>query len=147
MSQYISFETDHLLAKHGFADGELLEELLLSNGYEAEAFSEEAWADFLRRTLCEVLELYVLPKIRNSIKPYRMMTSHNPMRIYELDGQRVEDLPAGLHLEPHSVEVDRQKVLDVAQSLFENRFDDQGEPLSYLIRSPRAQTVFKSKSW
>ena len=147
MNQTITFETDHLLGKWGFADGDYLEETLLVNGYQQSDPESDEWFEFVRRTLCEVVEIYVLPRIRNTIKPQRIVSSHNPIRVYEVDGQRVEDLPKDFLPEPHSVEVEQQLILEVASRVFEQRYNSDGTLTSYMVRSPEANQVFLANSW
>jgi hypothetical protein len=83
--EYLEFVTEHLLSKWGFQDGEMLDDIFPD--------TEAGDYEFSRWVLCEVVEFYVCPKIKSGIKPYRMQTSHNPIRIYEVDGTHVSDPP------------------------------------------------------
>lgn len=143
----ICFVTDHLLAKWGFADAELLNDFLRNNGFEQLDEESDEWYQFSRRVLCEVVERYVLPEIQNDIKPYRVTTSHNPVRVYEVDGRRVDEPDIEPSLKPPEVEVSKVTVLETASTLFQKRFDENGQPYSYMERSPEAIALFKRRSW
>ncbi|WP_420631950.1 hypothetical protein [Candidatus Leptofilum sp.] len=143
----IFFETDHLLSKWGFADGTLLDDLLRQNGYDHVAESSEEWYEFSRRVLCEVVEIFVCTKIHNAIKPYRMATSHNPIRIYEVDGRHVsewEELPT---LQPLTIFVPKDVILETAVHLYATRFTDTDEIVSYMVRSEWATAVANQHGW
>lgn len=145
--RFISFETDHLLGKWGFADGELLSSFLRNNGFDGIDPESEEWYQFCRRVLCEVVELYVLPEIENEIKPYRLSSPHNPIRVYEVDGVHQSDWEDKPILRPLSVEVPVESVLEWASALFEVLQDERGEPVSYTVRSSRARDLMKARGW
>lgn len=146
-SETISFETDHLLAKWGFADGELLENLLRANGFDELDEESDEWLEFSRRVLCEVVERFVCPQIVNAIKPYRMLTSHNPIRVYEVDGRHLSDWDEPPMLQPSTVLVPKEMVLATAVSLYVNRFTPTGEIISYMVRSEQATAVAHEQGW
>ena len=143
----VVFETDHLMTKWGFMDGELLEEFLVANGFEPIDTGSEEWFHFSRRVLCEVVECCVLPKIQNDIKPYRVFGNHNPMRVYEVDGVHMSDFKPPPVLRPMSVGVPKWRVLEAAASIYSSRFSEDGTPQSYMTRSAEAVAIFNAESW
>ncbi len=143
----IEFETDHLLSKWGFADGELLDNLLRENGYAHLDIASDEWTEFSRRVLCEVVELFVCTQIHSAIKPYRMLTSHNPIRVYEVDGRHVTDWPEPPTLQPLTVAVPKTVILETAVHLYATRFTDAGEIVSYMVRSEWATAVAAQQGW
>ena len=146
-NETIEFETDHLLSKWGFADGTLLDELLRENGYTHLDEASEEWYEFSRRALCEVVELFVCTQIRNAIKPYRMLTSHNPIRVYEVDGRHVSDWPEPPTLQPFTVAVPKDVILETAVHLYATRFTDTGKLVSYMERSEWGTAVAQQHGW
>ena len=146
-NQSISFETDHLLSKYGFADGELLADFLRENGYDHLDEESDEWNTFSRRVLCEVVECFVCPHIENRIKPYRMLTSHNPIRIYEVDGRHLSDWNAAPQLQPFTISVAKEAILATAASLYATRCNDSGEITSYMVRSEQATAVAQQHGW
>jgi hypothetical protein len=143
----ISFSTDHLLSKWGFSDGALLDELLRSEGYDHMDEDSDEWFEFARRVLCEVVERFVLPQIENEIKPYRVRGNHNPMRVYDVDGCHMGDWLQEPELRPGEIEVEKQVVLETAAQLYQSRFNEDGKPLEFLVRSPEAASIFQSRAW
>jgi hypothetical protein len=143
----IVFDTDHLLTKWGFADGLLLEHFLLENGFGHMDQETDEWYEFSRRVLCEVVERFVLPEIENDIKPYRVSSSHNPIRLYEVDGCHMSDIVDSSILRPREVQVSKSTVLETATLLYQKRFDEEGKIRSYLSRSAEATMLFKTRSW
>ena len=143
----IEFETDHLLSKWGFADGTLLDELLRKNGYDHLDEESDEWTEFSRRVLCEVVELLVCTQIHSAIKPYRMLTSHNPIRVYEVDGRHITDWPEPPTLQPLTVAVPKEVILATAVHLYATRFTDTGEIVSYMVRSEWATAVAQQLGW
>ncbi|MCA9919690.1 MAG: hypothetical protein KC445_17150 [Anaerolineales bacterium] len=143
----ITFETDHLHSKWGFADGTLLDALLRKNGYGHLDEDSDEWTEFSRRVLCEVVELFVCPQIHNAIKPYRMLTSHNPIRVYEVDGRHVSDWPEPPTLQPLTVAVPKKAIYETAVRLYATRFTDTGELVSYMERSGWATAVAQQRGW
>ena len=143
----IEFETDHLLSKWGFADGTSLDELLRDNGYAHLDEASEEWYEFSRRVLCEVVEMFVCTQIRNASKPYRMLTSHNPIRIYEVDGRHITDWPEPPTLQPLTVAVPKDLILETAVHLYATRFTDTGELVSHMVRSEWGTAVAQQHGW
>ncbi|WP_420643053.1 hypothetical protein [Candidatus Leptofilum sp.] len=143
----IFFESDHLLSKWGFADGTLLDNLLRQNGYGHMAESNDEWYEFSRRVLCEVVEMFVCTKIHNGIKPYRMATSHNPIRVYEVDGRHVTDYADPPILQPLTVSVPKEVILETAVHLYAARFTPSGEIVSHMVRSEWATAVATQHGW
>ncbi|MEZ4381141.1 MAG: hypothetical protein R3A79_07320 [Nannocystaceae bacterium] len=142
-----TFETDHLLSKWGFADGELLGDLLRVRGYDQLDEESEAWRHFSLRVLCEVVEMYVCTKIENAIKPYRMLTSHNPIRVYEVDGRHITEWTTPPILRPLCVAVPEDVILGTAARLYAARLSDKGEVVSYMVRSEQGAAVARRHGW
>ena len=147
MDKTIQFETDHLLTKWGFADGELLEDFLRGNGYDHIAAGSDEWYHFTRRVLCEVVECFVCPQIEQAIKPYRMLTSHNPMRIYEVNGRHISDFAEPPTLLPYTISVAKEDILATAAALYATRFTPAGEIVTYTVHSERATAVAQQHNW
>ena len=147
MAKTIVFDTDHLLSKWGFQDGEQLDDFLRENGVGRLDPASEEWYQFSRRVLCEVVECLVCPQIENAIKPYRMLTSHNPIRVYEVDGRHVSDWETPPTLQPLTVSVPKQMILDTAVHLYGDRFTPTGELVSYMVRSEWATAVTQQHGW
>lgn len=145
--EQISFETDHLLSKWGFADGELLDDFLRQSGFDQMDEASEEWYHFSRRVLCEVVELFVCPQIRNAIKPYRVLSSHNPIRVYEVNGRHVTDWPEPPTLQPLEVAVPKKAIYETAVHLYTTRFTDTGELVSYMERTGWATAVAQQRGW
>lgn len=145
--KFIHFETDHLLSKWGFADGELLADFLRKNGYNQLDEASEEWYQFARRVLCEVVECFVCPQIRNAIKPYRVLTSHNPIRVYEVDGRHITDYATPPTLQPLTVSVPKKVILETAVHLYAARFTPTGEIVSYMVRSEWGTAVALQHGW
>lgn len=146
-SESIYFDTDHLLSKWGFADGELLENFLHQHGYDQLGEESDEFYAFSRRVLCEVVECFVCPKINNAIKPYRVLTSHNPIRVYEVDGRHVTDWEELQTLQPLTVSVSKEMILATAVHLYAARFTPAGEIVSYMVRSEWATAVAQQHGW
>lgn len=138
--EFIEFETGHLLSKWGFQDGEQLVELLDQAGLNRWSADSDEWWMFTRLVLCEVVERFVCPQIENDIKPYRMQTTHNPMRVYEVDGCHMSDWPAPPTLRPATVQVATRQILQVARDL-------QNEEHDLTERSPQNKAVFLDQGW
>lgn len=143
----IHFETDHLLSKWGFADGELLASFLRENGYTQLEIESDTWFHFARRVLCEVVERFVCMHVQNAIKPYRALTSHNPIRVYEVDGRHITDWEEPPVLQPLSVAVPKQLILKTAAALDADRQAHNGEIVTYMQRSPAATAVAREQGW
>ena len=146
----IDFQSDHLLSKWGFADGDLLIPILQSNGFPNINSDSDFWFFFNRLVLCEVVESLVCTRIENAIKPYRCSSTHNPIRIYEIDGHHVSDLPAkDLGLKPLAIAVETQQIIMTAKQLYRERTqfkDAQGE-WNYLIPSETVKRIRKQQGW
>ncbi len=136
----IEFTADHLLSKWGFEDGEALVELLDSEGFNRWGGESENWWKFTRLVLCEAVERFVCPQIENAIKPYRMVTSHNPARVYEVDGCHMGDWTDPPILRPQEVSVPVRQILDLARQL-------QTEEPDPMKRSPETQAIFRDRGW
>lgn len=147
MTETIDFETDHLLTKWGFQDGEQLGDFLRQNGYGRLDETSDEWYAFSRRVLCEVVECFVCPQISNAIKPYRVLTSHNPMRVYEVDGRHITEWETVPTLQPFTVSVARETILETAVHLYATRFTPTGEVVSYMVRSAWATAVAQQNGW
>lgn len=145
--EMIDFETDHLLGKWGFQDGELLEDFLRENGYDHINRESEEWYHFSRRVLCEVVECFVCINLHNTIKPYRVLTSHNPIRVYEVDGRHVTDWEKAPTLRPYTIAVPKETILTTAVHLYAARFTHTGEIISYMVKSEWATAVAQQHDW
>jgi hypothetical protein len=148
----IEFESDHLLSKWGFDDGDLLIPVLKNGGFPEIDDDNDFWIHFNRLVLCEVVECFVCTQIDNQIKPYRCSTSHNPIRVYEIDGKHVSELKlsaSNLILQPFSVSVTESQILSTAQQLYEQKykFKDQNNDWSYMIPSDFAIRIRREYGW
>jgi len=137
LEEVLKFDTDHLLSKWGFQDGEMLNEYFPGEDEEQYQFS--------RWVLCEVVEYYVCSQIENEIKPYRVATSHNPIRVYEVEGVHVSDLAEPPNLQPLEVSLRLVEIFETARYLSE--LPNSGVDMSYLRRSPRCEKLFKERGW
>ena len=147
---FIEFQSDHLLSKWGFDDGDLLVSLLKENGFPLIDSDDEFWDYFNRLVLCEVVEGFVCPQIENDIKPYRCLTSHNPMRVYEIEGKHVGNISKDeVKLEPEAIAVPYSKIIATAQCLYEQReqFKDSNGDWSYLIPSETVKQIRIQYGW
>jgi len=97
--------------------------------------------------LCEVVEGFVCPEINNAIKPYRMLTSHNPIRVYEVDGRHLTDWAEPPTLQPFTVSVPKGTILETAVHLYAARFTSTGEIVSYMVRSEWGTAVAQQHGW
>ena len=131
MDKPFEFVTDHLLTKWGFQDGEMLDDLFPDDDHE-----------FVRWVLCEVVEYYVCSKIDNDVKPYRTKTSHNPVRVYEVDGVHEGDWTEPPRLTPFEIKVSPNEIFEMADYL--RGLLALGWELDALRRSPRCVELFEA---
>ncbi len=147
---FIEFQSDHLLSKWGFADGDLLVPILKENGFPLIDTDDDFWFCFSRLVLCEVVERFVCTQIENQIKPYRCLTTHNPARVYEIDGTHISDISVDtLMLQPHEITVSHETILMTAQELYrvKDDFRDGNGEWSYVIPSEFTKKVRAEKGW
>lgn len=143
----ITFVTDHLLSKWGFYDGDLLGAFLRDSGFDALDEAGDAWDAFETAVLCEVVEIHVLPHIKTPIKPYRVFTSHNPIRVYEVNGIHVTDYEKPPQLAPDEVSVTEEAIVEIAHRLNQARLQLEDGILNPMQRSPQAQAIFDQNDW
>ncbi|AFY39018.1 hypothetical protein Lepto7376_2758 [[Leptolyngbya] sp. PCC 7376] len=149
-SSLIEFQSEHLLSKWGFDDGDLLIPTLKNNGFPNIDTDNDFWIFFNRLVLCEVVERFVCTQIENQIKPYRCLSSHNPIRIYEIDGHHVSNLPINdLILRPWAIAVKKTQIIATAKQLYQERrqFKDSNGDWSYLISSEVAKITRVQQGW
>jgi hypothetical protein len=162
----MEFVTDNLTHKWGFHDGEQLEPLLCEAGYPVTRYQEcpicnlsgelcdecVKWQDFTQLVLCECIERFVCTQIKNSIRPYRMVTSHNPIRVYEIDGVHLSDIPErelSLAIEPHTIQVADSELLSTAAEIHADlqRYLDKEGKVDILCASEIALQIRKQFGW
>lgn len=115
---FIEFKGDHLLSKWGFSDGELLISILQKDGFPELETNNNFGIDFNSLVLCEIVECFVCTQIENGIQPYRCAISHNPIRVYEIDGQDMGEFSSvDLIFCPYSVSVRRDQIMSTAKAL------------------------------
>lgn len=147
---FIELQSDHLLYKWGFDDGDILIPVLRDSGFPKIEEDNDFWVHFNSLVLCEIVECFVCTQIENSIRPYRCWTSHNPVRVYEVDGKHVSELPQdNLLLLPHSVTVTSERIVSVAKRLYDRRheFKDEKGDWNYMIPSDFAMRVRREQGW
>ena len=147
MAEKVDFETDHLLTKWGFQDGEFLDDFLRINGYGHLDVDSDDWFHFSRRVLCEVVECFVCTQIQNEIKPYRVLSSHNPIRVYEVDGRHLADWKEEPTLQPYTVSVPKKTILETAVKLYKERRTRTGKIVEYTCYSQDAIFVSQEQGW
>ena len=97
--------------------------------------------------LCEVVELFVCTQIDAAIKPYRTHTTHNPIRVYEVNGRHVTDYATLPTLHPLTVAVPKDAILETAVHLYATRFSETGELVSFTERSEWVTAVAQQRGW
>ncbi|MDX1489413.1 MAG: hypothetical protein R3268_14480, partial [Acidiferrobacterales bacterium] len=122
-------------------------DFLRSKGYDDLAVDSDEWFHFTRRVLCEVVECFVCTSIENQIKPYRTLTSHNPIRVYEVDGRHLTNWKEQPTLRPSTVLIPEQTILQTAARLYAERHTGRGEIVEYLYPSQHAIRVSRAQGW
>jgi hypothetical protein len=110
----VTFVSDGLLSKWGFADGDLLLEFMNANGFDV---AEHSHGDLL----VAAVERFVLPYLEQRVEVEVVSSMHNPIRAVRVDGVAVDPLQPEsnkVRLRPAEVHVSRDVLVELAQELF-----------------------------
>ena len=117
----VTFETEGLLWKWGFGDGDMLDDLLAGHGWADQWQKDrEAGIDiwFDHRVLVRVIREHVLPALaeHHVIATMVVDTIHNPIRATVVDGVEVDSIRNGngIKLTPAKVDVPESVILRIA---------------------------------
>lgn len=104
----MKFETNDLLSKWGFGDGNMLTDLLLDNHY-----SLSLSANLLRMIARE----HILPGLDQVVQVEDSCEMHNPIRAISVDGSQVDCNKNNLLLTPKYIQVSDHVILEMINAL------------------------------
>ena len=104
------FNTDGLLSKWGFSDGDVLSDLLYDNNLGG--VDEHA-------VLQKVVTDHIVPNLKQNIELEFIHTIHNPMRASTVNGKSVDwyNLDTSNIITPETVIVEDSVILDIARKI------------------------------
>ncbi len=120
------FQTEGLLSKWGFGDGDMLDDLLDFGGFSWTDRSHFTQTDedgvlhsFEHIVLFVAVAAYVVPRLDQRVDLDLISTIHNPVRAERVDGRQM-DYPEdkSVTLTPGSVEVPDETILALARALY-----------------------------
>ena len=95
MTDCFTIDTDNLLSKFGFGDGELfipIKNTCYVNTYEYEDSLEQGRIGFRicdSESIIKIVKNFIIPNIINKIEYETISTIHNPIRVTTIDGNPI----------------------------------------------------------
>lgn len=120
LPQDVRIDADSLFSKFGFGDGDLLDDLLLDNGYDPDL--GEVWDKYgktklglSQRLLVKLVDTFLLPSLPIKLEPKVCLGIHNPYRCATAIAHGESTTPHDL--EVRAVTVPNATVLEMAEAM------------------------------